>query len=79
MNPLAWLLVAAVAICAVCVLACWIGDDTITVEADEPELLAADCLCMVAGCPREWQTDRSGWRLCHTHYRELVTNRGGAA
>lgn len=52
MNPLAWLLVAFVAICAVCALACWIGDDTITVQ---PEPRHHPChICNRAG----YYTDR---------------------
>ena len=76
MNPLLFLGIAVLIVCAAAMLICHLADDTYTVD-DEPERepLAADFMCMVAGCPREWQTDRTGWRLCHTHYRELVTDR----
>lgn len=46
-------------------------------EPAEPVVPATE-QCAVQDCPREWQTDRSGWRLCHTHYRELVTDRNAS-
>lgn len=42
----------------------------------EPELVVpATEQCAVQDCPREWQNARHGTQLCHTHYRELVTDR----
>ena len=77
MNPLLFLALAVLGTSAAAMLICRLADDTYPIDDTGPVVPATD-QCAVQDCPREWQNARHGTQLCHTHYRELVTDRNAS-